>query len=527
MRHTSLGYFEYAGASLTLDVTGTDDRDATRRKRGQAKMLDRARVLSTEQRQVNGLGIADALQCSADQAADQRPISLMWTSDGWNVLKEQFGCRDIGVAIIIDAYKEKTCLDRPISYSRDRSHYGSIPKRYRSNFYQYRSVVSEIDKLAESDLIYHDRALPGRWGWRSSFRATERLAERVHDVLHGNSIELRHPREPIVLRDVNGDLLDYRDTERIRRVRKHVHSFNEAMMATDVRDIYGNDRQAVLTRIYNQSFNRGGRLYAIGGANWQNFKTKDKNTGEKYLRSEYLLIDDEPVEEVDFKALHPMLLYANEGEKPPEDPYDFGWPGEYRDLIKLGLLVMINAQSEAAARCAIAYDDHEMPRFAVRGSSQAFNLAKKLIKKAREVHRPIARHFNSDAGGWLMNKDSRISVVVMKRLLKQNIVVLPVHDSFVVPATKVERLEDAMVEAAGEHGLKAAKIERKDRSGQHSVPEHKRHSKPAPNFPSSPCPARTFYTDLTEERRPKRDLDEDITPEAALRARGQMKWHEE
>lgn len=265
-------------------------------------------------------------------------------------------------------------------------------------------------------------------------------------------------------------------------------------------------------------------MYAIGAANWQNFKTKDKKTGERYQRSDYLLINGERVEEVDFKALHPMLLYAQIGEVPTVDPYDFGWPAEYRGLIKLGLLIMINAQSQADARCAIAFNDDEMPRFAAPGSSDAFALAKKLIEKAKRVHHPIAPYFNSDAGSWLMNMDSRIAVQVMRTMHKQNIVVLPVHDSFIVPEKKVEKLEAAMLDAAAKVGLKEATIERKRSGGKRSAPEEERLSKPAPSFPSSPCKERTYYPQLTKKPKVERDLDEDITTEAALRERGQMRY---
>jgi hypothetical protein len=348
----------------------------------------------------------------------------------------------------------------------------------------------------------------------------------VHDTLHGGSIEPRQPREPIILRDSNGDLVDYRDSDQKRRIRRQVQGFNEAIMASTVRDIYGYDRRAMLLRIYNRSFQRGGRLYAVGGANWQNFKTKDKTTGQKFYRADYIRVDGEPVVEVDFKTLHPMLLYASAGKAPPDDPYDFGWPTEYRDLIKRSLLVMINAGSTNAARCAIAGDNDEMPWFATPGSSEAFVLAKQIMEKARHVHKPIKEYFNSDAGIWLMNKDARIAVHVMRRMLKHNTLVLPVHDSFLAPARKVRQLEEAMVEAAEKIGLKRAKLERKGRSRERWVSEEQRTSSPAPCFASSPCPERTFYRDLTGQRGVSRDLDEDITAEAALRERGQMRLDE-
>ena len=46
----------------------------------------------------------------------------------------------------------------------------------------------------------------------------------------------------------------------------------------------------------------------------------------------------------------------------------------------------------------------------------------------------------------------------MHLMLRQGVVVLPVHDSFLVPASKAERLEEAMLKAAHQAGFMALQI---------------------------------------------------------------------
>ena len=48
-------------------------------------------------------------------------------------------------------------------------------------------------------------------------------------------------------------------------------------------------------------------------------------------------------------------------------------------------------------------------------------------------HEPISKYFGSDAGIWLMRKDSAIALDVMYALAKQAIPCLGIHDSFIVP----------------------------------------------------------------------------------------------
>jgi hypothetical protein len=125
--------------------------------------------------------------------------------------------------------------------------------------------------------------------------------------------------------------------------------------------------------------------------------------------------------------------------------------------VKVALLILINARTPASARFALA--NHEtMTAVAPVGSQEAIRTAARLISDIKRVHVPIAGAFHSDAGARLMRLDSELAETVMHMMLRQGILVLPVHDSFLVPASKVKILEEAMVKAAHEAGISAIRV---------------------------------------------------------------------
>jgi hypothetical protein len=225
------------------------------------------------------------------------------------------------------------------------------------------------------------------------------------------------------------------------QMRRKLAPINEAISSAEISDNAG----AALSRIFHETFERGGRFYASGGA-WQATKKECRQR---------LTIDGEPVVELDFKNLHAVLLYAEAGATPPADSYSIGrWP---RNLVKLGFLVLVNAKSHQAAKLKLANDEH-MAEIAPPGSQKAMQAADRLIGDIKRVHAPISRYFHSDAGARLMEKDSRIAERVMLSMLRQGAIALPIHDSFLTPRSKAELLKEAMVKAAHEEAGLAAEI---------------------------------------------------------------------
>jgi hypothetical protein len=201
-----------------------------------------------------------------------------------------------------------------------------------------------------------------------------------------------------------------------------------------------------VARIFNKDMTRGGRFCCMG-ASWQNMKAEARKS---------LTIGGEPVVDLDYCTLHPAILYAEAGSHMPHDCYELtGWP---RKLVKVALLTLVNAPTIHKARHSIAHHTC-MAVMAERGSQEALAMADQLIMDIKRLHKPIAKSFHSDAGARLMGIDAALAGSVMNIMLAHGTVVLPIHDSFLVPASKRDELESAMLEAAhiaGFHSLQVS-----------------------------------------------------------------------
>jgi hypothetical protein len=372
-----------------------------------------------------------------DEIERQRHLSLRWQPRRhWPALRKEFGGDETMSAVILAL---ATARDW-VSYSRSKSHYG-LPRRYHNPLYSYRRIVGAADRLDALGLIEHDRTPPGVRGWQSSMKATDELIAITNKIISAGRLEPAKPPDGILLRDADGALIDYRDTASTMRMRQKLDEINKALAAADISD----NVVAPLVRIFNRNFERGGRFYAQGGG-WQSMKKEARRR---------ITIDGEPVVEIDYKTLHPAILYAQAGIPLPEGCYAIdGWP---RPLVKLALLVLINAKNWPAARLAIANHD-TMAAIATPGSPEAKEEAARLIAAVKHVHSRIKGAFHSDQGAQLMRVDSNLAETVMHLMLRQDVVVLPVHDSFLVPESKAELLEEAMLKAAHEAGFMALQI---------------------------------------------------------------------
>jgi len=255
-------------------------------------------------------------------------------------------------------------------------------------------------------------------------------------------IELRAPK------DENGHKkrIDYEDTPEICTMRENVRRFNEIL---DQADIYLVPCPAIippnlnlsrkrLHRVFsNGSFDEGGRFF---GPWWQSI------SGE--LRK-YIFIDGESTVELDYSALHAMLLYAQEGIRYLHDPYEYADP-DLRDHLKLVLLCSLNAADKTLALKAIRYemkqDRETYPQEKVKGN-KLYGVVEEFLKH----HAPISKYFYTGIGTQLQNLDSRIAESVMLELMEWGIFALPVHDSFICARQDAPRVLQSMKNAFLHH----------------------------------------------------------------------------
>lgn len=349
------------------------------------------------------------------------PLRLPWfRKDAVSAVQDAHGVSRVEAMVLVALETEARKGGRWVSYSRNRNHY-AIPRRYRHPYYTYAKIPPIFDRLEARGMIEHDRAAPNRREWQSRARLLPDAQAGIQQLI------LDPPIEPLILRDAQGQPIDYRDTRQTRRKRRFLQECNDALRAEGF---------PPMVRIWNRTMKRGGRFYAVGGG-WQSMRSQERQE---------ITIAGEPTVEIDYRAMHPSMLYALAEEELPADPYAVGgWP---RPLVKVALLILINAETEQKARQSLAQQD-AMAEVARPGSQEAFQAAAQLIRDLSEYHAPIAGYFGNDMGAVLMETDSLIAEDVMKAMLyNHGETVLPVHDSFIVRESAAQKLEEAMQEAA-------------------------------------------------------------------------------
>lgn len=219
---------------------------------------------------------------------------------------------------------------------------------------------------------------------------------------------------------------------------KRINAYNERLTYFDFR-LNGEAIPPVtfsVTRIFNDgSYDRGGRYYST----FQGFKSQ--------LRL-YLTINNEPVVEVDYRGLHPSLLYQRAGLKEPtEDAYTID---EYpRKLVKKAFNILINRKKPAPATKSLIFylnknkkeyvdDKHPTPPTIDTGYCEA------LENAIRDHHKLIEHFFCTGVGLELQNHDSLLCSHIFDYFLaKTDSIVLAVHDSFIVKQSDMHHLAEA------------------------------------------------------------------------------------
>jgi len=353
--------------------------------------------------------------------------------------------RSVLAALCIAADEECNDDQRWVSYSRRKAFYAG-QARYQGVAYSYERVLRAVDELGALGLLEEDRASPGdhlTTKRQSRIRAKPDLIHAYRDA----PFEYETRRCRLILKDEAGDVVGYDPTRQTRRLEAELDRLNRllgqvrvTMPATDgwqhaTRTVSArNDKRGTWTttvptpipevcRIYGRGrWDRHGRLYGW----WQNLP--------KGRRKE-LLINGEATYEPDFATLHPRILYAARGHILRHDPYVTGaFP---RSEGKLALNVALNAKTMNAAAAALMGKD---------SWGHGWDYTRGLLKAVVARNAPIAADIGADRGIRCMAVDSAMAVDVLKSCEKAAVPCLPVHDSFIVPASKGPWMEAKMDE---------------------------------------------------------------------------------
>ncbi len=189
-----------------------------------------------------------------------------------------------------------------------------------------------------------------------------------------------------------------------------------------------NFSNVTLKRIFsNNSLKLGGRFYHGW---WQTVLKEYRH---------HITIDGYKTAEVDFSTIALKLLYAKEDIVVPDnrDLHDIGLEGSKayleraRELVKEYTYAIIN-------------DERGFFRLGKSELEELKLTHQQLKTKVNKHHKPIIKYFGTGIGISLMYTDSVIAEDVMLSFLKEGVIVLPIHDSFIVRSGYQSSLEAQM-----------------------------------------------------------------------------------
>lgn len=281
---------------------------------------------------------------------------------------------------------------------------------------------------------------------------------------------------------ITGEIKSNKGVRGVGKINMYMDEYNEKLILTEISK--GEDLLAVqqYKRSFSDRIGFGGRHYNTSGG------VQVMNQEE---RSE-LKINGEQVVELDFKAMHPSILYEQEYNKDPEAVtswIDEVWQGDYnpygavmpflevdqakvewfrkkynkpsydpvRNIAKHALMVCLNAKTYRKAYTQVTeeFRDDQLHWGDIPPSTARFygivadkNFPGHTVCQAVAAHnKPIAEHFYKDKGVQLQYADSEIVAEVLNRLLMEDEVLLPEHDSVIVRASIKDKVYRYMREA--------------------------------------------------------------------------------
>ena len=329
--------------------------------------------------------------------------------------------------------------------------------RYKAQSLVTYKIVKVVDALVKAEYLFQHKGYSHEnlGGYRTRIRCTDKLVKMLetqnitsHLIVHAET------QECIILRS-NKKAIPYEDNRHTNRMRRELTAYNNVLRNNlihipTVKDqtlfIKGeacypfNNFQLFTVRSFNDDFSKGGRYYRNAVV-----------TLPKAWRSR-LRINNRPIVEIDFSAMHLILLYAYALKQDywlsrdnETDPYLFGYSDilrvEYgfsdidhkpiRKLIKSFFMYAINTKSKDEALKVLKHKQKslwtQIEQIIIEKNVSC--TVEDLLERFLIKHAPIKDHIFTNAGINLQNIDSRISEKVIFNFTKKNIPVYNLHDS--------------------------------------------------------------------------------------------------
>lgn len=249
-------------------------------------------------------------------------------------------------------------------------------------------------------------------------------------------------KEGIELRDKNKDLVDFRGSKAISHMNSVVKRLNALNESSVIVDGNGDRMTNIYCRIFNETFDQGGRFYRADV-----LAIRNKGTDARLD----IKIDGEEVVEVDYSNLHFRIACAVEEmcvDCLPLDVYSGMIPDESnlvdRRIVKLAVNIMFNCMDKETAQSTIQLEINKLSR----EDKEQYSLghAKSVMALIMCAYPDFADILcNSPSfGRTLQNHDSNLASDILEVFMEKGIPCLPVHDSFICQKQYMDMLCDVM-----------------------------------------------------------------------------------
>ena len=347
--------------------------------------------------------------------------------------------------------------------SGDRSYYTPkiiINGKSIKSKIKYTSTRKVLDSLEKVGMIHICK------GWKTPKHKQDGYVELLDSfkylvvtTIHKYNIipKFQTKRDVLRLVDDNKKSLKYDKGDKMfaDNVISGLTTYNEFLSKQEVK-CGGVELTTWLCRIFKDNFTKHGRLYNIDQI--INYQTLPSETRKS------ITINGSHTVEVDYKALHPSILYEQEGICYEGDMYNVfvfwdtlnitATDRQKRNIIKDAFLRTLNTASEYRAVKSVVkmfMEDNKLSpterRYGEVDMDNVEDIAEEILGAISEEHCDISHLFYSEESLTLMNIDSHIISNVIIMCLQEGIPALPLHDSCIVPIEHKERVKEVMMES--------------------------------------------------------------------------------
>ena len=237
--------------------------------------------------------------------------------------------------------------------------------------------------------------------------------------------------------------------------------YNKFMLKHDIRVDHLNGLLHIpvdpqLTRIFGVfegSKYQYGRMYGNSSYHAQSYSTRrlvdigDRHRNETPIREKSLYfrkdikIDHEDIVEYDYKSLHPNILYNLSGFPCVSDAYNIeGMTSPFDNyMLKIAMLIMIGSGDRASCLSGIRKKVNDDTNVGLTNKD-----IHSYMSAIEDKHPLIKHNFYCSISNELQRIDSDIMLEILLDGVKQNIPILPIHDSCIVPESKSLYIQELM-----------------------------------------------------------------------------------